>query len=294
MKKVRFAAASLAVAGTSLLAPTMAGADPWVVGSSQGAPVLDGATGALGQTLVINGAGCDNASGTAVMGQFAALNADPATVEPGTALQIELPVDASGSFEWTTTIPLDNPVGQLQSRWYCATAPVSGLDDPSLMWVAPVFELTIEEGPAGAAPNASLASTGGQRSTSAATASSAGPTFTVDPDALPLVDRIGIPGATAAKLKAKVDAQMAADAKARAALAKALKKVDPKRAAELRRPATNEDYVRTAYQVLLGKAAPKKALAQHRGRLDQGVIRVQVVEDIALSAHSAAWWNRKA
>ena len=56
----------------------------------------------------------------------------------------------------------------------------------------------------------------------------------------------------------------------------------------------DENYVIAAFHTLGGRVPTRTELATYSDQLDQGLPKVQVVEDIALRFHNAAWWNAKA
>lgn len=296
------AAAALVFAGAALLAPTVAQADPWVDVSTNGTPIENGTTGTLGQPLLVEGTGCDNTSGTAVMGEFVASVGDPAllsaedqrtAVAADQLFQIEMPVDETGNFSWGLEIPLENATGDFIARWYCASAPVTSLYDTTVTWVSPQATMTIEAAASRSArTTVGRAATASRTSQKAAASNAPAPTvsFGYSPDALPLVDRVAIPGPKSAALKARVDASLAKTAAAREKLARLVQRFDPKAAAALRKPVTNAEYVTAAHLELTNRLPSAKALKASTSRLDNEQLRVQVVEDIALTAHAANWW----
>jgi hypothetical protein len=56
----------------------------------------------------------------------------------------------------------------------------------------------------------------------------------------------------------------------------------------------DENYVIAAFHTLGGRVPTRTELATYSDQLDQGLPKVQVIEDIALRFHDAAWWNVKA
>jgi hypothetical protein len=277
-------AASITLAGLAVLFPaTSALADPSVSISVEGQPFSSGGSSSLGQSVHITGTACTNPDGPAYMGEFVIPGDDPWTAPSWHVY--ETPSDEAGSFTWDVVIPLDQGTGVFGSRWYCATAPVESLDDPAVQWVGPLVNMDIQPSGGGSTllRSASLATTSKTTKTTKATTkkvatklvgdSTGGVTITVDPDGLPAVDRVNLPGDVAAALKARVDAL-----------------VSQRKKGGVYGPTNNSVYVTTAYQELTGKVPGMKKRQAMIDRLDAGDIRVAVIEDIALSAHSAAWW----
>lgn len=283
MKRITALATSVVVAGSVLL-PTAASASPWVTATSSGVPV-EGGTGQPGLPIDIEGTGCDNTGGTAVMGNFVAMS-DPWTLEPGgPAGQNEFAVDAEGGFTWDVVISADDPIGTVVNRWYCATAPVTSLQDAAVTWVSPTATITIETTGTGegAAPTKRTA---GKRTV--ATKAASGTTvvkLTMDPDALPAIDKVDILGPQAARLKAKVDDRAKLNNGVDRVFAWLLGRGTPR--------VTSADYVDAAFDVVGGKKPSAKVLKGYADRLDAGELKVQVVEDIALSQKPASHWNKK-
>lgn len=192
--------AALALLGTALLAPGTAHANIVITADSTGAPVESGDSGYLGQPLTLSGSGCTDGGMPTYLGQFSSMMGDPLlhpSMQP-----FEAQADEDGSVVWDFVIPLDNTLGEFHARWYCSTAPVESIDDPNMLWVGPVSTMTISNGvePNGAQPNA-MATSGALRNAGGTSTI----TFDQDPDGLPLVDKIEIPGEIAAELKAQVD-----------------------------------------------------------------------------------------
>ncbi|MCB0963492.1 MAG: DUF4214 domain-containing protein [Acidimicrobiales bacterium] len=354
MNKRTARTAALLLAGTTLLAPTAAGADPVINASSVGEPTFDGTSGTLGQAIQVAGSGCTPGS-PSYMGQFVAQDADPFVTPGWLAYQTE--TDA-GSFTWDVNIPLDHAVGDFTVRWYCSTAPVTAIDDPSIQWVAPPMTMTITDPGAG-----SNAMTSGQEG---------GVTFTTDPEGLPAIDEMGITGENAAKLKAVVDARAeqlgrvqrmyavffgrqadhqgldfwmrhigrtwsveeAAQRMSRSSefqrgygrlgddefvhqLYRNTLSRDADRngadfwanrlgrrsdraeialafadSAEFTRRTEAANYVATAFLATTGRVGSPRAMAPFVEQVEDGAYKVQVIEDIALTARPASWWNR--
>ncbi|MGN6692756.1 MAG: hypothetical protein ACTHN0_01135 [Aquihabitans sp.] len=299
---IRTGIAVLALAGTAALAPTaVAGADPVIGVSSGGVPVSEAGTIGRGQALDIVGSGC--ASPTpgqpTYSGEFVSGAGDPwsnPAIQPFETVNTE-----DGSFSWSLTVPEDNFVGTVYARWYCSTSPASELSG-DMLWVGPLMSMNMSEGAVAnrtasfAAKATTSTKTAAKTSSKAATTAAAGSngggmTVTVDPDALPVVDRLGITGDKAAKLKAKVDAQYARDA-----LGLQLLKKLVGRNAELNKVLDYElqkQYVNTSASVLGAKKLSGKQVNGYADRLAAGEIRVTIVEDIALLVHPAAWYNAR-
>jgi hypothetical protein len=312
MKRALAGVTMASVLAIGAMAPA-AGADPWVEFRSEGQPLVDGGTATLGQPLEITGGSCDPSSGQAVMGQFTSAVDDPAFVGEEMQWKIELPVDELGSFDWSLAIPEENSVGTFYARWYCATAPVESLFDPEIVWVAPLATMTIEPAAPGAPLGAvrrtdfqvrattgadlvrsGLAAVPGLRTAvAAATPEDTGTVgFELDPDALPLIDRVGIRGPEAAALKERVDADVRALEASRAALAARLGRTPLAEA--LRRPITDTEYVTLASVELTGRRPSTPVLRQHVTDLANGQLKVKVVEDLALAHRSVDWWTANA
>jgi hypothetical protein len=295
------AALALALAGTVAAMPGAAGADPVVTATTGGVSVI-GTTGSLGQMVDVQATGCNNSAdgGSAYFGEFVGMTSvlDPAAVfQP-----YETQTDAAGTMDWNVQIPLGNDLGTFYAHWYCADGPVTDPTDPSIRWVSPVVTMTITDGSGTQALRASsvTAKSGAKTTVKAkakansvalagrsAVTSTRGVSITMDPDSLPAIDRIGIFGAQAAALKAKVDRAFgsAADVK------KVFKVLNPKADNGQLSHLVNTLYAKTAFDVLGGKNPNAKDLADPVALLDGGGIKVQAIENIALTIHNAAWWN---
>ena len=105
---------------------------------------------------------------------------------------------------------------------------------------------------------------------------------TVDPDALPAVDKLNIVGSRAASLKARTDLVEWFTA--------------PRRLGRNTAPRTTAEdvhYVRSAFIALSGRTPSAKVAAGYAAQLSSGQTRVKVVEDIALSINpNPRFWNR--
>lgn len=294
MKRFTVLATSLVVAGSALL-PTAAAASPWVTATTDGVPV-DGTTGHPGLPMRIEFTGCDNTGGTAVMGLFVSPAGDPweRPVEEE-LIQIEHAVDAEGGYLWDLVIAEENDRGTFTNRWYCATEPVTAMRDAAVTWVSPPAYMVIEDGGPIAGRSAATTKTASKGSGMSA-APSAGlrtlkPTapvlstvrITMDPDALPPVDKIDILGSVAARIKVEVDAT----AQKRGNLNRGFG-----RKHEGHTP-TSAEYVSATYRTITGRTPSAKVMAPYVARLDAGELKVHVIEDIALTQHAAAWWNQR-
>lgn len=293
MNRPRIAIAGLLLAGTTLLAPLTASADP-TFGITSGGTSVIGTVGSTGQPLEVSGAGClTNGGQPGYMGLFISTAGDPLT-NPNSHV-FELAADNQGSVDWNATIDQSAAGLTYSARMYCSVAPDSTLDadsvsDPNLLWVSPVGSMQIAANGNPNAMRASKATTtvtkkatkkaakkatkktkhGATKVTAAVTSS--GVTFTTDKDALPAVDRIGVYGRQAAALKVQCDIHAA----------------DPSLSAKA---LTNAHYVTACFQVIAKKQPATSVMAPYVDELNAGVTRVQVVEQIALTKQAAAWWN---
>lgn len=279
MKRFTALATTLVVAGSVLL-PTAASADPWVTATSDGIDV-DGTTGPTGMSLQIQGSGCSNTGGTAVMGLFVSPDGDPwlRPIEEE-LIQIELPVDTEGAFAWDVVIAHENGLGTFTNRWYCATEPVTAMRDGAVTWVSPPASLTIEQGTPVAGKSAN-------RTAKAAASTPATVSITMDPDGLPAVDKVDIKGKVAARIKNEVDQQVRRDNRSDRK-SKGGSHHKPNAATR-----ASAEYVAAAFETITGRTPSAKVMKPFAARLDDGGLKVQVVEDIALTENSAAWWNRR-
>lgn len=283
MKKPGLKLATLALAG-ALAIPSIAGAQASFTVKLDGAPVVSGQTGERGQSVDIGAAGCidPNTQLPGYIGEFVSLDGDPAlgydTFQFGETL-----TDSAGNFDINVVIPMDGDLGTFYARWYCASTPVTDIFAEEMLWVEPLMTMEIQSAAGGTPAGRSTNGTKGY------TPSAASLTITVDPNSLPAVDRMGIPGAQAAKLKGKVDVAAGNLVKVNDFINWLLR-----RPVQTARPSTNAEYVTAAFATLTKKVPTAKVMKPYVQRLDAGQIRVQVVEDIALTAHDAAWWTRKA
>jgi hypothetical protein len=286
MKRARIGAAALLI-GAILAAPAAAMADPWVSAVSNGTEMGEGGnTGVLGDVITISGTGCVNPEPgqPAYMGEFVA-QSDP--LNNPEAFKIEFETDASGAFEWET--PMVAEAMTYYARWYCSTTPIDSLDQADL-WVSPLSWMTFEEPTTPVAARQAMTSKVQLASfRTAAVTPNTGPSveLVTDPDGLPAMDQMGIVGPKAAQLKSTVDWTANTSNK----LANFFARLSGKRVKD--DGVSNADYVKTSFVLLTGKSPSAKAMAPYVARLDNGGLKVQVVEDIALTAHNAAWWNRR-
>lgn len=310
MNRSRTAVAALAFGCASIIAPAAASANPWVdVVASGTLTPLDGTAGSVGQEIIVTGTDCVSPEPGAptYMGEFAAVDVDPLT-NPSVHI-FETATDELGAFQWDVTIPVGTTSGRYITRWYCSTAPVTSLDDPSMLWVSPALWMDISDAPAApaarmqtvqkassaakATPLATRATSGklAKQQRAATPDPAASVALVADPDALPAIDRVGITGPKAAALKAKVDTAYNRDARGLEFLKK-LAGRNTKAVATIDR-LLDQQYVATAERVLgVKRLAPAKARALGE-RLDAGEIRVNVVEDLALMVRDAAWYNAR-
>lgn len=294
-------AAAIGILGAALLAPSIASADPIISATSGGQPILsDGATGHIGDAITLTGTGCTIAGrpADAYMGLFTAQEGDPWVDAAWQPYQSQ--VDVSGGFSWDITIPEDNGRGTFGSRFYCSDGPVTDVHSETMLWVSPLVVMDIEDAPVA---NRTLAAKAGAMRTAAADTGDGSVSMTVDPDALPVVDRIGIPGPIAANLKMDVD-----EDKARIAQVQRMFRVFFGRSTDedglsywLRHIGTdmtvktaatnmaaspefkrnygtldNESFVNRLYQNTLGRPADPAGLDYWTGQLRKGVTRASV------------------
>lgn len=287
--------AAIALAGTTLLAPTVAGASYWVTASVD----HHGGTGHIGQSVSIDSGGCLVGPGQGGwVGQFVSAVGDPLT-SPN-QLQFIDQADSNGDWSLELVIPEEAEPGTHRSRWFCAAEPVTSIDDEAMLLVSPEWTFTIQD----PEPRAGRKTAGAGRVT-----------VSVDPDALPAVDRMGIHGEVAAKLKDRVDARRESLATAhrlmsaflnrqpeRAGLAHwsgQVEKVGPAATAEQiakaaefrlgRGALSSEDFVDALYRDVLGRSADADGRAYWVDRLESGSIsRAGMVLHFATSAENVA------
>jgi len=188
--KHRFAKlATLAMAGAMFAAPLAAHADP--IATMTGTV---GSSTTVGDTINVDGSQCVVDGQQTYVGLF--YGVDGTTWYKGPFEEQTV----AGTWHWTFPLDPATETGTVQSIVYCSTAPVSSLDDPAVQWASPVYHMTIESSPR---------SVHGKARAGAKAATAAMPTMTLDINALPRVDKMGLPGAQAAALKTKVDARFA-------------------------------------------------------------------------------------
>lgn len=228
-----FIATAAAIAGTTLLAPGIASADPVFSGEVDGQSIINNDQTMVGNEVMLSGQDCMNPSpgDPAYFGEFVSMSEDP-LVSPGTA---SIPFEEevmTGSFEQAMMTD-ENSVGTYYVRWYCSTAsqPAVGTvgTNPDLLWVSDLYTFEIMMAP------------GDARSGADAKAGAAS-SITIDPDGLPAVDRMGIHGDRAADLKAVVDYK-----------------------------AKNIATAQRLYSAFLGRPADSAGLTYWTGQLDKGV-----------------------
>lgn len=289
MKRIATLTTALAITGSFLLAPA-ASADPSVSVTSNGVPVQPGGVGQYNQDINIDIDGCLTPQGDpAYIGYFLDW-VSPA----GDPEQFEAQTGAGGGMHLTATIGLREVDQQMSLNWYCSTTPVTSATDPAILWLSPEFTQTIAAGDlnggaaapkvTGKASPTSGVRPGAKTVTAKAATATGAVSMTIDPDALPLVDKMGINGASAARIKAQVDAKVKpSDLERLIAWLLGRKPAEP----------TSAQYVTAAFQVTDGKAPSAKVMKPYVDRLDKGQLRVAVVEDIALSVKSASYWNKR-
>lgn len=299
MKRLPIIATVLTLSGGLLLAPA-ASADPSFTVEASRSNVNEGWID-MGAVVSLTMSDCLTLDGQpGYVGQFLTMVGPDGTVQS----QFETITDETGTFVYETEITeLAHPMA-FEASYYCSSAPITDPADAAILWLSPPYQVTIDpstpHAPAArqAKSSTSALSSKGAASVRLATKASTsrgatnvvqgdGPSVTmnVDPDALPVIDKIDITGPHAAKLKERVDAN--ADAgKALERLVNFL----------LRRPTaprvSNTDYVAAATRVLGSKGLSKAEVRGFVQRLDEGELRVRIVEDIALSQKPAAHWNR--
>ncbi|HEX2578300.1 MAG TPA: DUF4214 domain-containing protein [Aquihabitans sp.] len=176
-----------------LTSPFAAGADPLM--TRDGAPLTDGGL-VVGEVVTINTTACTG-PGQTYGGFFAHAAHQPLAHEH------EVATEPDGSWTWSSEVSGDTEAGVYTLNFYCASSPIESVDDPAITWLSGDYHLEVQPM---AEPivevNASrIASVGG-------TAADEGMVqLSIDPNALPRVDEMGIPRAQAAGLKAKVDAR---------------------------------------------------------------------------------------
>lgn len=295
MKRIPILITSAALAG-SLVLGAPASADPRFEVLVAGDPIQSGASGGYGQPVHYNFTGCLIDGVPGYFGQFIHWTAGPERPdEHGESL-----ADSTGNFSFDAEIPFTTEAMALDADFYCASAPVTSPDDPAIQWMSPTVAFTIDAAPAGAQPQAARASIatgaatparvlgaeGAPLAVRALAAPANGPsvTVTVDQDALPQVDRMGIVGPKMAALKDRVDDRVAATN----AVENFVRRLLRMRAVE----PTNRDFVEASFQETHGRMPSTAVMRSYIARLDDGDLKVTVLEDIALRARPASHWNR--
>ncbi len=283
MKRSLVLSTSIALAATTIFGAAAAGADPALDIRADGTSIYDGGVAAGGSRVTFDISGCMTGGGEAgYVGLFASAEGDPLTSASDHGESEAFP-DGSYHTDWGVT-PMDEGAGSGWStylRWYCSASPVTSLSDPTL-YSSELITVTVGStgGPIDPGGRPAVAVNSGSFTSRIAVRPGSGATATVstwgtrvetDPNALPLVDHLGIEGNRAAILKRKVDAASGVNK---------------------RKQVTNTDYAKAAYKVLSGRSPSNKQLAKAVASLDHGSSRVRVVEDIALTVNpSAKQWN---
>lgn len=359
--------AALAIAGIAILTPMAAAADPVVTIKLDGAPLVDGGTGRLGQPVTVDIKEClvPSTQTGGYLGVYLSTQGDPAQFPE--IHETEELTDPTGAFTIDSTLDLVS-VGTYTARLYCSSAPSETIEDSTMLWVSPTVTLNVIEAQP---PGDQLRKS---RTDSADPTGSNSLVITSDPDGLPLIDRIGIPGEPAAALKEQVDrradrigrvarmykaflgrradrsglefyenqAERGVSAKAIAAslagsgefkrlstdrsdadFVESLYRSTVGRPAdangkaywvqnlrsgrmtrsdvglafadspEFGRRTASENYAIAAFQVATGNRGPAsdEAISTYADRLNDGALKVTVVEDIALSVHPVSYWT---
>lgn len=184
-RKHTIAAATLA-AGGILLTSTAAGADPVMNVTSNGGPITS--EGQVGQPISMVGSGCmSDQGGPTYMGEYVSEVGDP-LAESGAVPYLELTADSAGDVQLDASLPLESAGRTYFARWYCSTESAPAPEDEGVLWVSPLYTMTV----AGTAKSAQAGNA---------------VDISVDPESLPAKDIMGIHGDTAAALKARVDAR---------------------------------------------------------------------------------------
>ena len=149
-------------------------------------------SGQIGESFDVMIDGCTNGGNPVYMGGY--MTTTGSTDAP------VLVSDLSTTGSWTRHVQLDSVPGlDVEVHAFCASAPVTSIDDPNVLWISAPLHFTVVDTPNVMRANATA---------SPAVISAATSPLSVDPDALPLVDRMGIPGAQAAALKVQVDSNV--------------------------------------------------------------------------------------
>lgn len=185
MNKIRYLAATLMATTITLAGAAPAMADPVVTTSMGYVPTA----GARGDVFDVMASGCLNLGGDAYFGGYI-IN----TERPEPVFAADLTTDGT----WKAHIDLTGaPLETLTTYAYCAKGPVSSPTDDNMLWVSAPYTFTVSD-----QMDSRMSFRAGR------TAQIDEQALTVDPEALPTVDRMGIGGDAAAALKAKVDAHV--------------------------------------------------------------------------------------
>ena len=197
-------------ASSVAMAALLAISSPALAEPSISASIFEGGstatTAAPGTEVALSGIGC------VIAGQPA--EASVFTYGPGSwtegqldggQLAFQTEAGDGGSWDWNPTISTEAPEGQHLVRFTCSEGPV---DSPAEVtnWVSGDYVISVVYPEA---PSSSRTSKSRTSSTSTA-AQDPHVSIGIDPDALPLVDNIGLSGARAAQLKSQVDPHVAA------------------------------------------------------------------------------------
>lgn len=173
-----------------------------VVGSSSQLGIYVGqptSTAARGSSYQIYGHSCAGGH----VGQFVAQDVDPIATTGAVWQTWTAQTAADGSFSWSAAVPAGAGLGTFKARFYCASEPVTTIDDPAIQSMMPVLTVVVQEAPVAAV----FAAAAADAPVTAAASTDAGASLWValDTGGLPAVDRVGIPGAQMAQLTTRVD-----------------------------------------------------------------------------------------
>jgi hypothetical protein len=303
-------ALGLALLGSTVFGAAAASADPNLSVTADSTSIDPGHQLDGGQEIVYKVTGCTTEGGApGYVGVYLSNSGDPST-DAG-ADHAEAPADETGGVTWVAGVvnASEGVPATVYIRWYCSSVPAAGWTDPSILYAGPLMTFTMGgNAVAGrsaqtsapqlqlrvAKTSAKSVSRSGSRpvskSGSKSGSKSAAPTVTttttahgtVDPDALPAVDKLNIVGSRAASLKARTDLVEWFTA--------------PRRLGRNTAPRTTAEdvhYVRSAFIALSGRTPSAKVAAGYAAQLSSGQTRVKVVEDIALSINpNPRFWNR--
>lgn len=189
-----------------------------------------GQSAKLGTSIPVFGAACTAAGG--FWGQFVGVARDPLTETDASLVfqPLSVATRADGAMVWNPTIPAGHPTGAFYVRYYCASAQITSITDNRITYLFPLvtFSITLtssngsaraiwpemQAGPpavgalrlpfcVACAPVVSGAEV---RPAAVVDPSSPVVRASVDPNALPAVDRVGLAGLRSAQLKARTDA----------------------------------------------------------------------------------------